>query len=111
MSAVSSSVRSSQEFSAFLSPIVILNILLVCLCATGLGYYIAFVNSNASSQYRISSLRSQVAHLSENQSALSAEKSAVENPISAGVFAQSRRMVEAKDILYVFENGKVALQR
>ena len=77
----------------------------------GLAYYVTGANSLASAEYRISSLRSQITHLNEQQSHLAAEKSAAENPAAAAQFAQAQHMVSAQEIVYVFENGNVALQR
>ncbi|MEK9157783.1 MAG: hypothetical protein AAB638_01205 [Patescibacteria group bacterium] len=111
MSVVSSSVRKSSDYSTFLNPVVVFNIFLVCLCGLGLVFYVASANGNTADNYRISSLRSQMSKLAEKQGSLSVEKTATENPISAGLFAKSKNMVEAKDIIYVFENSNVALQR
>ena len=52
-----------------------------------------------------------MARLSEYQGTLSAEKTATGNPQAAALFARANNMVEAKDIVYVFENGNVALRR
>ncbi len=79
--------------------------------AGGLTYYISEVNSATSVKYNISSLRNQITHLSEQQNLLTAKKSATENPVAALMFAQSQNMVEAKDIVYIFENGNVALHK
>jgi hypothetical protein len=76
-----------------------------------LAYYLTGANAVASSEYQTSALRSRIAHLNDEQSTLTAEKSATEDPASALAFAQARHMVEAKDILYVFESGNVALRR
>ena len=65
----------------------------------------------ASSEYHAASLRNQIAHLNDQQSTLTAEKSATEDPAAAQAYAQTQGMVQAKDILYVFENGNVALTR
>lgn len=77
----------------------------------GLAYFVSGANSIASQEYNVLSLRSQIARLNEQQSALTAEKTATEDPEAAAIYAQNRNMVEAKDIFYVFENGSVALQR
>jgi hypothetical protein len=76
-----------------------------------MAYYLSGANAVASSEYHATSLRNQIAHLNDQQSTLTAEKSATENPASAEAYAQNQHMVEAKDILYVFENGNVALRR
>ncbi len=52
-----------------------------------------------------------ITKLTEAQSSLTAEKSATEDPVAAAAFAQAQHMTEAKDIVYVFENNNVALQK
>lgn len=89
--------------------VVTLNILLLVLCGGGLGFYLIDANAATAEQYHILALRNQIAHLNEERDALTLEKSATENPAAAEAFAQNQRMVEAKDIIYVFENGNVAL--
>jgi hypothetical protein len=91
--------------------VVFLNIILLCLAGGGLTYYISEANIAASGRYRISFLRNQIAHLIEKQSILTTQKSVTENPATVAVFAQNQNMVEAKDIIYIFENNNVALQR
>ena len=77
----------------------------------GFAYYIAEVNAVASGEYNISAERIKVSKLIESQSLLTAEKSATEDPVAAAVFAQAQHMIEAKDIVYVFENNNIALQQ
>lgn len=88
-----------------------MNVLLLCMSVACLGYYLVGANAVASSEYHASALRSQIARLNDQQSTLTAEKAATEDPASALSYAQSQHMVDAKDILYVFENGNVALRR
>ncbi len=104
------SVQSAAPVST-LTSISLLNIILLGLCVAGVAYYVSGANSLASAQYRVSSLRSQITRLNEQQSQLTAEKSAAENPVAATQFAQSQHMVSAQEIVYVFESGKVALQK
>lgn len=110
-SAIKAPARSSFDPIAFLNPTVILNLALIGLCAVGLAYYVSSANSRASAEYQLTSLRSQTAHLMEEQSTLSSDKSLAENPAAAAEFARANSMVSAQDIFYVFENGNVALQR
>ncbi len=74
-------------------------------------YYIASANAVTSREYNISAVRTKIAKLIEIQSLLTVQKSATEDPISAAAFAKAQQMVEAKDIVYVFENNNVALQK
>ena len=90
---------------------MIINGLLICFAVIGFAYYIAGVNAVASGGYHLSAERAKIARLTEAQSLLTMEKSVTEDPVSATVFAQSQHMTEAKDIVYVFENNNVALQK
>jgi hypothetical protein len=111
---VAQSVRQAQlpfDQVKSLGRVAVSNIALICLCAGALVYYVAGVNSLASGGYYISALRSQISQLTQIYSLLTAEKSATENPVSATAFAQAQHMIEAKDILYVFESNNVALQK
>ncbi|MEK7138461.1 MAG: hypothetical protein AAB787_03050 [Patescibacteria group bacterium] len=114
MTAFSSSNRSTYkpfDWSILSNPVVAINIIFICLLVAGFAYYIAEVNAVASGRYYISAQRVEISKLTETQSLLSAEKSETENPVSATIFAQSQHMIEAKDIVYVFENNNVALRR
>ncbi|MBP9822305.1 MAG: hypothetical protein KBC81_02605 [Candidatus Pacebacteria bacterium] len=114
MTAVSPSVRpvkSVFDWSVVKNPVAISNIALMCLVVLGFAYYITGANAVASGQYKIASQRSQIAKLTESQSSLATEKSATENPVTALIFAKNQNMSEAKDIVYVFENSNVALQK
>lgn len=105
------SVSRSFDWSAFSNPIVALNLFLICLAVVGFAYYVAGANAVASGEYHISAERTKIAKLTEAQSSLTTEKSATENPVAAMAFAQAQHMAEAKDIVYVFENNSVAIQR
>jgi cell division protein FtsB len=114
VTAISPSNRSARQSFArpdFSNPIVAVNIILACLVLGGFAYYVAGANAVASTEYHISAERAQIAKLTQDQSSLTAEKSATEDPASAAAFAQAQHMVEAKDIVYVFENDNVALQK
>ncbi len=104
-------MKQTSKISNNSSAVLILNIVLLGLCAAGLAYYISGSNSVASADYRVSSLRNEISRLNEEQSRLTADKSAAENPAAAAAFAQAQGMVSAQDIVYVFENGNVALQK
>lgn len=103
--------RHSFDWSAFSNPVVILNITLICFLVVGFAYYIAGVNAVASGKYSISAERAKITKLTEFQNLLTVEKSATEDPTAAMAFAQTKHLVEAKDIIFVFENNNVALQK
>ena len=89
----------------------ILNGMLLILCMTAVLYYVLCSNSLAITNYQVSTLRGELTHLTEMNSALESQKSAMENPVAALEYAQRQQMVEAKNISYVFESGNVALQK
>lgn len=103
--------RHSFDWSVLLNRVVIFNMILVCLSVVGFAYYIAGVNAVASGEYNISIERTKIIKLTESQGLLTAKKSATENPVAAMAFAQAQHLVEAKDIVYVFENSSVALKQ
>ncbi|OGN06556.1 MAG: hypothetical protein A2669_02845 [Candidatus Yanofskybacteria bacterium RIFCSPHIGHO2_01_FULL_48_25b] len=87
------------------------NILLLLLCLGSLFYYISGSNAAAADEYRLSALRQEIIRLTEERGILESDKSSMENPAAAALFARHQQMVEAKDIVYVFENNNVALQK
>ena len=91
-------------------------ILLVNIFMTGaiillLFYYVMLANSITSKNYKIQSLREKVSALTETNSTLMSKKLSFEIPAAILEFAQKNGLVEAKNILYIFENKNVALQR
>ncbi|OGM97776.1 MAG: hypothetical protein A2735_01300 [Candidatus Yanofskybacteria bacterium RIFCSPHIGHO2_01_FULL_41_21] len=114
MTAVSSPSHVQRylfDWSVFSNPVVVLNIVLICLAVVTFSYYIAGVNAVTSGKYRVSTERNKIIQLTETQSMLTLEKSTTEDPVAAMAFAKDKHLVEAKDIVYVFENNNVALQR
>ena len=97
----------------------ILNGILLISCAAAVLYYVLWSNSLATAHYRVSALRGELARLTETNSALEIQKSAMENPAAALQYAQSQQMIEAKNVSYVFESpsrlaetdANVALQK
>lgn len=74
-------------------------------------YYVIQANIVAASYYKINSLSQKLESLNEVHSSLAAQKSSMEDPARILNFALNQNMVEAKDAIYLFENGNVALQR
>ncbi len=87
---------------------LISNITLIGLCAASTMAYVLLSNSLAAGNYRAEALRRTLAELTDENGQLLAQKSAMENPVAAMRYAQSRNMVEAKDFSYIFENGNIA---
>ncbi len=73
-------------------------------------YYVVQANIIAASSYKVSLLNQKLESLNEVRSSLAAQKSAMEDPAKVLEFALSHNMVEAKNAVYLFENGNVALR-
>lgn len=71
-------------------------------------YYIIGANGLASVNYRVKLLNDKLIQLDEEQAALLAKKSGIEETLVTHEFARSHNMVEAKNISYIFENSSVA---
>jgi len=73
-------------------------------------YYVVQANIIAASNYKISTLNQKLESLNEIRSSLAVQKSSMEDPVKVLNFALSQNMVEAKNAVYLFENGDVALR-
>jgi len=103
--------KQSTDWSTILNSNSLLNLALILFVVFGFAYYIAGVNAVTSGKYDVSDQRSKITSLIESQGLLSARKSTTEDPVAAMNFAQAQNMVEAKDIVYVFENNNVAIRQ
>lgn len=74
-------------------------------------YYVMMANSIAAKNYKAQTLRDKMGVLSEAGGLLMAEKLILESPVALVEFAKSSNLVEARNILYIFENRNVALQK
>jgi hypothetical protein len=72
-------------------------------------YYVIQANIIAASNYKINALSQQLESLNEIRGSLAAQKSSMEDLGRVLSFALSQNMVEAKNAVYLFENGDVAL--
>lgn len=94
----------------YISLIFVFNMILSLVIGLLMIYYVVQANIIAASNYKISSLNQRLESLNEVRSSLAAQKSSVEDPARILDFALSQNMVEAKNIVYLFENGNVALR-
>lgn len=97
-------VNTIQEKDVFLW----VNIALFGVVGLLLFYYVMVANSVASKNYRVQNLRSKLEALAEINGVLMSKKIISESPIALLEFARSQNLVEAKNILYIFENKNVA---
>ena len=104
-------IKSKSSFLTNFTLASVLNILLIAVCACGLAYYLTSANQAASAEYKVTSLRTKISRLNEEQAVLMFSKSITEDPDKALQYAHEQNMTEAKDIVYVFENNNVALHR
>jgi hypothetical protein len=91
--------------------ITIINIGLLAACVALVLYYVLSANGLAASNYRVSSIRDDLARATSQQTELILAASKLESIESVSAFATTHQMVIAKDISYFFENGSVALVR
>ncbi|MDP3697133.1 MAG: hypothetical protein Q8R55_03815 [Candidatus Taylorbacteria bacterium] len=84
------------------------NIALVGMASLLFFYYIMMANSITTKNYKAQTLRDKMGVLSEANGLLMAEKLILESPAALVEFAKSSNFVEARSILYIFENRNVA---
>ncbi len=96
--------------SNYISPIFIFNVILSLIAGLLIIYYVVQANIIAASNYKISLLNQKLESLNEVRSSLATQKSSMEDPVRVLDFALSQNMVEAKSVIYLFENGNVALR-
>lgn len=84
------------------------NIMLVGIVSLLFFYYITMANVVTAKSYRVQVLKEKLEVLAETNGALMAKKLALENSSLLIEFAKSRSLVEAKRVLYIFENNNVA---
>ena len=94
----------------YISIIFIFNVTLSLIVGLLVIYYVVQANIIAASDYKISLLNQKLESLNEVRSSLDAHKSSMEDPARVLDFALSQNMVEAKNVVYLFENGDVALR-
>lgn len=93
-----------------ISTVFIINTIILLIAGLLVVYYVVQANIIAASNYKISMLNQKLESLNEVRSSLSAQKSSMEDPARILDFALSQNMVEAKNAVYIFENGSVALK-
>ena len=93
-----------------ISTVFVVNTIILLIVGLLMIYYVVQANIIAASNYKISMLNQKLESLNEVSSLLAAQKSAMEDPAKILEFALSHNMVEAKNAVYLFENGNVALR-
>lgn len=93
------------------STLFIVNTIIVLVAGLLMVYYVIQANVIAASNYKINLLNQKLESLNEIRSSLATQKSSMEDPAKVLDFALSQNMVEAKNIVYLFENQDVALGR
>ncbi len=85
-----------------------INISLIGMVSLLIFYYVMMANSIAAKNYRVQTLRNQLETLAEANSSLMSKKISLESPMALLEFARAQSLVEAKNIVYIFENKNVA---
>ena len=93
-----------------ISTVFIINTITLLIAGLLVVYYVVQANIIAASNYKISTLNQELESLNEVHGSLLAQKSSMEVPARVLDFALSQNMVEAKNAVYLFENGEVALR-
>ena len=84
------------------------NITMIGMAILLLFYYVMMANTVTAKSYKIQTLRDKIDALAETNGVLMSKKIAMESPTALLDFAKSRSLVEAKNIVYIFENRNVA---
>ena len=92
-----------------ISTVFIVNTVILLIAGLLMVYYVVQANVIAASNYKTSSLNQKLESLNETRSSLAAQKTSMEDSAKVLDFALSQNMVEAKNVVYLFENGDVAL--
>ncbi len=100
-----------QSASFSFSTVSVTNFVALAVGAFLLFYYVVSANGLAAAQYSVSSLRSEVAAATVEQTDLAIQSQNMADSQSVVVFAAAHGMVPAKDVAYVSENDSVALVR
>ncbi len=93
------------------STVFIVNTIILLIAGLLIIYYVVQANIIAASNYKVSMLNQKLETLNEVRSSLAAQKSSMEDPARILDFALSQNMVEAKNPVYLFENGNVAYEK
>ena len=93
-----------------ISMVFIINTIILLIAGLLTIYYVVQANIVAASNYKISLLNQNLESLNEVRSSLAAQKSSMEDLAKVLDFALSQNMVEAKNAVYLFESGNVALR-
>ena len=88
-----------------------INTLLAMIGLVLLTYYIIETNGISADIYQLKLLNGRLATLNEVGSAISDQQSLPENAVLLADFVAQHTMVPARDVMYLFENGTVALRQ
>ena len=102
---------SHQSGRLEFSRVFMFNVFLAAAAAVLLVFYIVHINGISADTYRLSQLNGRLAALNEATSTLTAGVPAVQDPSLLVEFAAGHNLVPAGDIVHLFENGAVALNR
>ena len=93
------------------STVFVVNAIILLIIGLLMIYYVVQANIIAANNYKISRLNQELESLNEVRSSLASQKSSMEDPAQVLNFALSQNMVEAKNVVYLFEDVDVALRQ
>ena len=84
------------------------NITMIGITILLLLYYVMIANTITAKNYKVQTLRDKLEVLAEINGALMSKKISLESPTAILEFAKAQSLVEARNIVYIFENRNVA---
>lgn len=92
------------------NPAIFITNVALGLAALGLMiYFVVGANAVAADRYLIRELNERAVSLASENGLLMAERARVEDPALLADFARKNNMIEARDVAYIFETGRVAV--
>ena len=84
------------------------NFIMIGVASLLLFYYVMVANMITTKNYKIQTLRDKLEVLTELNGSLMSRKITLESPTTLLEFARAQSFIEARNIVYIFENKNVA---
>lgn len=101
---------AKELYHSSVSTVFIFNVIISLVAGLLIIYYVVQANITAADNYKINLLNQKLDSLNEVRSSLAAQRSSMEDPARIFDFVVKQNMIEAKNAVYIFENGNVALR-
>lgn len=90
---------------------IIINIILGALALALLFTYLIQQNNTTSKGFEINSLNASLRQINSTYNDLIIQKASLDNIAEIEEFARGKGMIEASQVIYVYESGRVALKK